>query len=158
MHTPQKYKINEEITEIYIYCMISFFVKLTHCPTMHFQPMMQFSNQVCERMVAPRRMVHLLIHAPSSTTTSGPMVTLGPIRQFFPILAEESTSTLPTTPVHKQLGKYCTCILHSNSRRDNILHNTNYNRKERRKEIIVYHGIYHQLWTSKIIKLKPVFI
>ena len=69
---------------------------------MHFQPMIQFSSQVWECMVAPRRMVHLLMHAPSSTTTSGPMVTLGPMRQFFPILAEESTSTLPTTPVQMQ--------------------------------------------------------
>lgn len=54
-------------------------------------------------MVAPRRMVQRLMHAPSSTTTSGPMVTLGPMRQFFPILADESTKTLPTTPVKTEL-------------------------------------------------------
>ena len=36
-------------------------------------------------MMVPDRMVVLLIHTPSSITTSGPIVTLGPRRQFSPI-------------------------------------------------------------------------
>lgn len=39
-----------------------------------------------------------LDYLPSSITTSGPIVTLGPIRQPFPIFAVGSTKTLPTTP------------------------------------------------------------
>ena len=63
------------------------FWRLTHLPTTHLHPMMQDSSHECERTRAPLSMVQRFIHAPSSITTSGPIVTFGPIRQFRPIFA-----------------------------------------------------------------------
>lgn len=65
----------------------TYFVWLTHRPTTHLHPMIQDSSHECERTRAPLNIVHRFIQAPSSTTTSGPIVTLGPILQFLPILA-----------------------------------------------------------------------
>ena len=63
------------------------FWRLTHLPTTHLHPMMQDSSHECERTRAPLSTVQRFIHAPSSITTSGPIVTFGPIRQFRPIFA-----------------------------------------------------------------------
>jgi hypothetical protein len=56
----------------------------------HLHPMIQLSSQVCDFTLAPFKIVHRLMQTPSSITTSGPMVTFGPIRQFDPILADGS--------------------------------------------------------------------
>ena len=64
-----------------------FVLWLTHCPTCDFHPMIQLLSQAWDLITAPFSNVHLLMHAPSSITTSGPIVTLGPIRQLAPILA-----------------------------------------------------------------------
>lgn len=60
---------------------------LTHCPTEQLQPTMQDSSQEWERMRAPFSTVQRLMRTPSSTTTPAPIVTLGPMTQFAPILA-----------------------------------------------------------------------
>jgi hypothetical protein len=65
----------------------------TQFPTTHLQPMMQDSSHEWDFMCAPFNTVQRLIHTPSSITTSGPMVTLGPIRQLLPILALASWVT-----------------------------------------------------------------
>lgn len=67
--------------------LYSCFIKLTHLPTSHLQPMIQDSSQECDRTLAPFSIVQRFIQAPSSITASGPIVTLGPILQFLPILA-----------------------------------------------------------------------
>lgn len=56
------------------------------------------SSQECDLMIAPLSTVLRLMQTPSSTTTPGPMVTFGPMRQPWPIFAEGSTITLPTIP------------------------------------------------------------
>ena len=71
---------------------------ITHWPTIDIHPIIQLSSHACDFIVAPLKMVHLLMHAPSSIVTSGPMVTFGPILQFLPIFADGSTRTLPTIP------------------------------------------------------------
>lgn len=43
----------------------------------------------------PARMTQRCRRTPSPITASGPMVTLGPILQFFPIFAEGSIKTFP---------------------------------------------------------------
>lgn len=48
---------------------------------------MQDSSQEWERIWEPFKIVQRLMRTPSSTTTPAPMVTLGPIVQFMPILA-----------------------------------------------------------------------
>lgn len=48
---------------------------------------MQDSSQEWERMRAPCSTVQRLMRTPSSTTTPAPIVTLGPMTQFAPILA-----------------------------------------------------------------------
>lgn len=48
---------------------------------------MQDSSQEWERMRAPSSTVQRLMRTPSSTTTPAPIVTLGPMTQFAPILA-----------------------------------------------------------------------
>lgn len=48
---------------------------------------MQDSSQEWERIRAPSSTVQRLMRTPSSTTTPAPIVTLGPMTQFAPILA-----------------------------------------------------------------------
>lgn len=79
----------------------TYFVWLTHRPTTHLHPMIQDSSHECERTRAPLNIVHRFIQAPSSTTTSGPIVTLGPILQFLPILAVGSC-------IQRKTLLYCT--------------------------------------------------
>ena len=81
------------------------FWTLTHLPTTHLHPMMQDSSHECERTRAPLSTVQRFIHAPSSITTSGPIVTLGPIRQFRPIFALGSYSKQKHVHVLKKRSK-----------------------------------------------------
>lgn len=82
---------------------------LTHWPTRQRQPTMQDSSQEWERMWASRSTVHRRIHTPSSTTTPGPRLTLGPMLQFLPMRALGSTSTLPTMPGPEHSCSGCFC-------------------------------------------------
>ena len=61
--------------------------RLTHWPTRQRQPTIQDSSQEWERIWASRSTVHRRMHTPSSTTTPGPRLTLGPMLQFSPIRA-----------------------------------------------------------------------
>ena len=76
---------------------------LTHCPTRQFQPMMQELIHECDLMIAPRRIVDRLMQAPSSTMTSGPIVTFGPILQPEPIWADGSY--IRSTQIRKVLDE-----------------------------------------------------
>lgn len=55
--------------------------RLTHCPTVHRQPIIQVSSQEWERIILPWSKVELRILTPSSTIHSGPITTLGPRTQ-----------------------------------------------------------------------------
>ena len=70
----------------------------THWPTTQFQPTIHDSSHECDLMTALAKIVHFLMQTPSSITTLGPIVTLGPMRQCLPIVALRSTNTLPTMP------------------------------------------------------------
>ena len=60
---------------------------LTHGPTVLFQPTIHDLSHACDWQREPLSNVERFTHAPSSTTTSGPMTTSGPIRQPLPIFA-----------------------------------------------------------------------
>lgn len=58
---------------------------LTHFPTVDSHPIIDCCIHACDFIRAPRRIVVLDKHTPSSMTTSGPMTTLGPILHSFPM-------------------------------------------------------------------------
>ena len=56
--------------------------RLTHLPTEQFQPMMLLLTHEWLCTLQPRSNVEAWMRTPSATSTSGPITTLGPIRQF----------------------------------------------------------------------------
>ena len=71
------------------------FSRRAHLPMLLFQPTMVLLTHAWSLTLLLASSTQRCSRTPSPTTTFGPIVTLGPMRQFFPILALGSTSTLP---------------------------------------------------------------
>src|SRR3954447_11671763 len=80
------------------------FSNRAHLPTVLFQPTIVLLIQAWSLTLLFSSSTHRCRRTPSPMTTFGPIVTFGPMRQFLPILAEGSMSTLPPCTNGREAG------------------------------------------------------